>query len=50
MAERIVTLMSDEKLRQKMAQAAKQSSDKFDLPVVMQHWDNLFREVKKNEF
>ena len=47
LADRIVTLIEDEKLRKAMSVSAKENSKRFDLATIMNQWNDLFQEFLK---
>ena len=47
-AKRLRTLMSDEKLRDRMGRAAEVASHRYDLSVVMKQWETLFNDLSSS--
>jgi glycosyltransferase involved in cell wall biosynthesis len=49
LAGKILCLMDDEELRKRMGAAAKENSKRFSEEVVMEQWEDLFKEVLKEK-
>ena len=46
LAEKLMTLMADEDLRQRLGKQARQTAQRYDMAVIANHWTTLFEKVK----
>ena len=46
LAERLMTLMADEDLRQRLSMQARQTAQRYDMTTIARQWTTLFEKVK----